>query len=329
MASSRWDERRESSGVKRPSLNHDGSNLQSYLFWLQNGDRDEQDTFSAIRGMFEDVMEQQSLSFVVSAAEKDETPFPGRPYGPEGKIYPDKTIVRFVKSVGQERRLLDFMSVGAGVRETLFLLAACFGKQDGVILLDEPAANLHPTQIRRLMDKIMSAGDQGAESGQVAVVTHSPSLASLGMLSRVNAIVRVSRRGRSRIAQPSGEDKKWIGENLSTFHLLRSDVFFARSVVLVEGYSDRIILEAILDRGSVRGGDIVVVNVEGKESFKKFRKLLGIFEIPYVILADGDAWGKFDHDEVVEIGVENRPKGRGCGGQGGVSSGEGSGRSHV
>ena len=299
--------RRESSGVKRPSLNHDGSNLQSYLFWLQNGDRDEQDTFSAIRGMFEDVMEQQSLSFVVSAAEKDETPFPGRPYGPEGKIYPDKTIVRFVKSVGQERRLLDFMSVGAGVRETLFLLAACFGKQDGVILLDEPAANLHPTQIRRLMHKIMSAGDQGARSGQIALITHSPSLASLDMLSSVNEIVRVNRREHSLVAQPSGEDKEWIEKNLETFHHLKSDIFFARRVVLVEGVSDKLFLETILNQDSGRGDDAVVVDVGGKKSFWKFRKLLEMFEIPFVILADGDAVNQFSSDEAFEMCVKTVP----------------------
>ena len=299
--------RRESNDMKRLSLNHDGSNLQSYLFWLQNGDRDEQAACSAIRDMFEDVMKQQNLSFVVSAAEKDKTPFPGRPDGPEGKIYPGKTIVRFVKNVGQERRLLDFMSVGAGVRETLFLLAACFGKQDGVILLDEPAANLHPTQIRRLMDKIMSAGDQGAKSGQVAVVTHSPSLASLEMLSSVNAIVRVNRREHSLVAQPSREGKKWIEKNLATFHHLKSDILFARRVVLVEGVSDKFFLEAILHRGSGRGGDTAVVDVGGKTSFGKFRKLLEMFEIPFVILADGDAGNQFGSDEVFEMRVKTVP----------------------
>ena len=293
----RW----EPNGMERLSLSNDGSNLQSYLFWLQNGDKDEQDACSTIRKTFEEVMEQQNLSFVVSVAEKDGYPFTSRSDRPKGEIYPDKTIVRFVKNTGQEQRLLGFMSVGAGVRETLFLLAMCFGRQDGVVLLDEPAANLHPTQIRRLMGRIMSAGEQDAKSGQIAVVTHSPSLASLEMLSRANEIVRVSRREHSIVAQPSREDMKWIKENLSTFHLLKSDVFFARRVVLVEGYSDRIILEAILDQGSVLGGDITVVDVGGKKSFKKFRRLLDIFEIPHVILADDDAGGEFVPDEVVKV----------------------------
>ena len=199
------------------------------------------------------------------------------------------------------------MSVGAGVRETLFLLAMCFGMHGGVILLDEPAANLHPTQIRRLMHKIMSAGDQGARAGQIALITHSPSLASLDMLSSVNEIVRVNRREHSLVAQPSGEDKEWIEKNLETFHHLKSDIFFARRVVLVEGVSDKFFLETILNRGSGRGDDAVVVDVGGKTSFGKFRKLLEMFEIPFVILADGDAVNQFSSDEAFEMRVKTVP----------------------
>ena len=317
-----------SNDLERLPLMNDGSNLQSCLFWLQNGDRDEQDAFSAIRDMFEGVMERQKLSFVVSVKEEKVSRTKRRrgtatarrnPAKTRGvpnastahsmeKPVSDRAVVQFVRKIGREQRLLDFASVGIGIMETLFLLAACFVRRDKVILLDEPAANLHSTHIRRLMDRIMSAGDQGVRTGQVAVVTHSPSLASLGMLSGANEVAKVSRRGYSHIAQPSREERKWIGENLPAFHLLRSDVFFAEGVILVEEYSDRIILEAVLDRGSVRGGGIAVVNVEGKGSFKKFRKLLGIFEIPCAILADDDARGEFDPDEVVEIGAKTIPR---------------------
>ena len=65
----------------------DGSNLQSYMFWLQNGNRDEQDALSTVRDMFEDVLEQQNLSFVVSATEREldkrtgtQTVYPGNAF---------------------------------------------------------------------------------------------------------------------------------------------------------------------------------------------------------------------------------------------------------
>ena len=191
----------------------------------------------------------------------------------------------------------------------LFLLTMCFGKQDGVVLLDEPAANLHPTQIRRLTREIMSTGDQSAKSGQVALITHSPTLASLELLSRASEIVRVNRREYSLVAQPDGKDKEWLEKNLPTFHYLKSDVFFAGGVVLVEGYSDKFFLEAILDRSPDQSGDIAVVDVGGKESFKKFRKLLDIFDIPYVILADNDNDDRklFDLDKVLKVDAKVVP----------------------
>ena len=43
------------------------------------------------------------------------------------------------------------------------------------------------------------------------------------------------------------------------------------------------------------------MDVGGKKSFKKFRRLLGVFEIPHVILADDDAGGEFVPDEVVKV----------------------------
>ena len=322
----------ESNDLERLPLKSDGSNLQSYLFWLQSSDKNEQEACSAIRSTFEEILKQQSLSFTVSVTEKKVSD-KNELDEPKEKIYPDRTVVRFVSTSDQGQRPLDFMSVGAGVRETLFLLTMCFGKQEGVVLLDEPAANLHPTQIRRLMRKIMSTGDQGAKSGQVALITHSPTLASLELLSRANEIVRVNRREYSLVAQPSGEDREWIEENLPTFHHLKSDVFFAGGVVLVEGRSDKFFLEAILDRSPDQSddiavvdagasprlrpqvksldqsGDIAVVDAGGKESFKKFRDLLGIFEIPYVILADNDNDDRdlFDPDEVLKVDAKVVP----------------------
>ena len=54
----------ESNELERSSLKDDGSNLQSYLFWLQNSNMaDERKKYSAIQKSFEDMMESQNLSF--------------------------------------------------------------------------------------------------------------------------------------------------------------------------------------------------------------------------------------------------------------------------
>ena len=96
--------------------------------------------------------------------------------------------------------------------------------------------------------------------------------------------------------QPSGDDKRWIEGNLAAFHLLKSDILFAKKVVLVEGSADKFFLEAILNHDKEHGaaGEDIAVTDVGGSSFDRFRKLLGIFEIPFVILADNDAKNRFD-----------------------------------
>lgn len=175
----------KSNNLEMLSLKDDGSNLQGFLYWLQNGDRSEQDACSTIQKMFKDVMKQQNLSFMVAMTKREKSPKNTRLHSAKSKVYPSRAIVRFVEKHGQEEKFTNFMDVGAGVRETLFLLGKCFGRQDGVILLDEPAVNLHPTHIRQLMNQIMSTD---ARLAQIVVVTHSPTLANLEMLSSINKI---------------------------------------------------------------------------------------------------------------------------------------------
>ena len=98
----------ESNDLERLPLKSDGSNLQSYLFWLQSGDKNEQEACSAIRNMFEAVLRQQGLSFAVSVTERK---YSDKEAVSETKVYPHRAVVRFVK-IGPEKILLDFMSVG-------------------------------------------------------------------------------------------------------------------------------------------------------------------------------------------------------------------------
>ena len=297
----------ESNDLEKLPLRDGGGNLQSFLFWLKNGDEDGQAAYSAIQNKFKDVLGRQHLSFNISIIEKREPQDEHVIEPVKERIYPGRITVLFAETRGKRQKSINFASVGAGVREILFLLTKCLGQQGGIILMDEPATNLHPEQIRRLMGEILTPGGSNGKSNQVVLITHSPPMASLELLSSVNEIVRVDKEEYSRIVQPSREDKVWMAENLATFHSLKSDVLFTRKVVLVEGSSDKIFLEAILRHSTgpdAPGDDIIVLDVGGYKSFKKFREFLEIFEIPFVILADGDAKNQFATDEVLVINPE-------------------------
>ena len=291
----------DSNDLEKTPLKEDGSNIHSFLFWLKNGDRHGQKAYATIHDKFKNVHGGNDVSFSVSVTET-KNPF-GQPISESvgGRVFPEMAVTSFPGMSGQKP--IDFAHVGAGIKETLFLLSSCFDGQDKVILLDEPAANLHPTLIKRLMHEILAPGGQ-VEPGQIAVITHSQAMASLEMLSSVNKIARVGRHEYSEIVQPSKEDEEWISKQLATFHLLKPDILFSRRVILVEGEADKIFVEAILNLCAEREGgtaDHIVVKVGGKLSFPKFQTFLNIFKINFVILADGDAEGMFESQGAVML----------------------------
>ena len=298
----------DSSDLEKTPLKEDGSNIHSFLFWLKNGSMSEQETYAAIQDKFKKVHGKKYMPFLVSVVEKETPTVQKNLEQSGGEILPDRAVISFPGTSGQKQRFVDFAHVGAGIKETLFLLSSCFDRQDKVIFMDEPAANLHPTLIKRLMHEILTPDSQGAKLSQIAVITHSQVLASLEMLSSANKIVRVDRHEYSEIVQPSEKDEEWISKYLATFHLLKPDVLFSRKVILVEGESDKIFVEAILNMCAEHEGssaDYIAVNVGGKSSFKKFQTFLNIFKINFVILADGDAKNKLDSQYTMTLTVDS------------------------
>ncbi len=293
----------DSNDLEKMPLKSDGSNMHSFLFWLKNGDGHRQKAYAAIQDKFKKIHNWDGMPFLISVTEKQTRETQQNLGSKGGQVHPGRAVTSFPDTSGLTRGFVDFAYVGAGIKETLFLLSSCFVGQDRVILMDEPAANLHPTMIKRLMHEILAPNGQ-VEPGQIAVITHSSAMASLEMLSSANKIVRVDRREYSEIVQPSKKDEGWISKNLATFHLLKPDILFSHRVILVEGESDKIFVEAILNlcaESENRNADYIVVNVGGKHSFKKFQTFLNIFKMNFVVLADVDAKGMFKPQDTAAL----------------------------
>lgn len=279
-------------------LSEDGGNLQTFLFWLSQSEKPEDKwRFNKIKELFEKVMSSQNLSFDIITTKKvleDK-----EHYDLSSKtLVPDKARVVFMETSEKEKNQFDFNAVGAGVRECLFLITKCLTAEHNVIIMDEPALHLHPLQIRSLMREIFALNKEDSNLSQIIIITHSASIASLDILADANQIIRIKKiKGSSRIIQPDNEQRKWLIDNLPTFHLLRPDVLFAKSTILVEGPSDRIFLETLLNQADnlkIPSDTIHILDVGGKKSFTKFQKFLKMFEIPYLILADNDVQDRFE-----------------------------------
>lgn len=297
--------------LEKTPLKEDGSNIHSFLFWLKNGDRHRQKAYATIHDKFRNVCGGNDVSFSVSVAETKNTFGQLSSESTGNPALPEIAVTSFPDTSGHKQGFVDFARVGAGFKETLFLLSSCFEGQDKVICMDEPAVNLHPTLIKRLMHEILAPGGQ-VEPGQIAVITHSSAMASLEMLSSANKIARVERHEHSEIVQPSKKEEEWISKHLATFHLLKPDILFSRRVILVEGEADKIFVEAILNLCAEREGgtaDYIVVEVGGKSSFKKFQVFLNMFKMNFVILADGDAKGMPKSQDTAVLTIDSLSSG--------------------
>ena len=160
-------------------------------------------------------------------------------------IHPGNVSITFRNNNEQQSNTIKFMESGSGIREILFLLAKYFDTEKSVIFMDEPAMNLHPTLIKKLMREMVSK-DNG--QNQLIIITHSPIILANTKLLTTSNIIRISKNKTSIVIQPSIDDKKWLIDQIPIFHLLKLDVLFSKGVILVEGPSDVIFFNALLDR---------------------------------------------------------------------------------
>jgi predicted ATPase len=65
------------------------------------------------------------------------------------------------------------VQAGSGVVEVLFLLTLSHGLINSVILLDEPAVNLHTPLLKSVMNEITKPAEVPEHKNQVIIITHS------------------------------------------------------------------------------------------------------------------------------------------------------------
>jgi len=184
--------------------------------------------------------------------------------------------------------------VGAGLLETIYLLTLAHGIENSVILLDEPAVNLHPT----LMKSIAKSLQNPKLNNQFIIITHSPELTSYEIFDNKASIIYIRKKQIYSIAKIlEGKTKNWFEENRHRLkHQIDPRIFFGKSVLLCEGDSDKNLLDGIVNsleytdsKINITQNDVVITHVGGKNSFEKYINLMKNFDIPYLVLGDRDA----------------------------------------
>jgi energy-coupling factor transporter ATP-binding protein EcfA2 len=210
--------------------------------------------------------------------------------------------VRVIK-VKEGEKTFPLDRAASAYLEVLYTFSKILEEDRGIVVLDEPAMNLHPVKVRYL-SKLL-AGMSEKVNRQVIIITHSPYFLDVSLLSDVKRnIIYVKRDkndGSSKIftkktfdatGQPcSCRLKK--NENCKIDikpHKFFPGIFFAKCCIFVEGPSDAAALGAISDSldNVFDVNDIFIVGAGGKDIVDKYVCIIEAYDIPHIAMVDHD-----------------------------------------
>lgn len=178
---------------------------------------------------------------------------------------------------------IPLSTIGGGNNELLLLLHEIIISGGRIMAVEEPEIHLHPEAERKLF-RFM---DEFSQTTQIFVVTHSPVFVEP---ENLRGLHRVAKKGDETIIYSMSSndyiDKNRLEQELNTENC---EMFFADKVLLVEGISDKIMMEGLIDRYCRSTAEIKVVSAFSKDNFEVYLDLLRIFKIPYIVMTDLDA----------------------------------------
>lgn len=182
-------------------------------------------------------------------------------------------------------------NASSGEKELLTYLLSIYalGVRDALVVVDEPELHLHPRWQKILLGLFERlAADTG---NQFVLATHSPTFIAPSSIQYVSRVHSESQQSQiTRLNDLSLPDRKYLFQAVNSQNNER--IFFADVVVLVEGISDRIVFERILDdcksMPDSYQGIVEIVDVGGKGFFATYQKLLSACRIRHSVIADLD-----------------------------------------
>lgn len=170
---------------------------------------------------------------------------------------------------------------------------------NNMIFFEEPELYLHPQAEKELYDCFIALSKLGV---QLYISTHSSNFISLKHYKSI-CIIRNSDNG-SRAFQFKG--KLFSGDEVKYFNMNywinpdRSELFFAKKVILVEGQTDKIVLGYLSKKLGIFKYDYSILECGSKSIIPQFIKLLNAFKLPYIAIYDKD-----NHFWRTELEIEN------------------------
>lgn len=181
--------------------------------------------------------------------------------------------------------------LSAGFYETLVLIFAAIANASSVVLLDEPATNLHPSKQREVLSILAeSIRESGA---QMLIISHSPYFVHG---QHLRGLVRFSlENGETAIHPLKSEDVaqfETLAKTLGRFPKL-VPMLFAKKVLLFEGGTEEAALpiwfQKLRPKLDLSHEGVEIANVEGQGGFRSYAPLLAALKIPFLMIGDAKA----------------------------------------
>lgn len=203
---------------------------------------------------------------------------------------------------------LDLERHGLGVQRSLVVAVLHVwcevvrrSTQDYLFAIEEPEIYLHPHATRVLLAQL----EEIAGRDQVIFTTHAGDFVNRTPPDQV-AVVRRDARGHTRVTQPDlrslSADTLWKVQRYLQED--RSDMFFARAVILVEGQAEYFALPAFARTLGIEldAVGVSVVFVNGIGNFAVYHTLLAALGIPHVVVMDGDGEAPARRRQYADLG---------------------------
>jgi len=296
-----------------------GKDLALYLHKLRNGNREEKTTFKEIDNLFSSIAEAHlDLRYQFLSKNQNYNNYNQHmplPYSPLVPVDNNKTEnsnnnlkdkVKFTITVTKEKGNIEIPLEysGAGIQELVLLISLLkMPSSEGcIILLDEPAANLHPIMQIKLLNEFKNIingkeqTEQNINKNQIFIISHSSHfIPKEKILSKSVKRIYLNDSSYSAISSAIKDENV---ENITSMSRMTNFTdnlilsLFASSVILCEGDNDYLAMpiwfEKYKEGDSLHDYNIMLFPLDGWNNIKYARNFLESFNIPYVALLDPD-----------------------------------------
>lgn len=199
----------------------------------------------------------------------------------------------------------------SGEKEIInFLLGIfAFNINNGIIIIDEPELHLHPRWQNVLLDLFIELST--ITKNQFILSTHSPTFIND---KSYNHIFRIFKDENNASKEITLKDNAFF-KLRDILHIVNSTnnekIFFADVVLLVEGITDRLVFQKILNekKESANATKIIeIIEIKGKSNVDNFKNFLSNLGIPNFFISDLDYVNEVGNDEIKTLFNTNNKK---------------------